>query len=229
MTIKEIIDRYRKDKIFKARFALWRGASVDVVYSVFRIITGLIYFSKWFITLALYHVGLCFIRIMLIRSYDKVSADCETHDKTFEYKRYRLAAIFMLVLTLPLLGMATLTVAENAAFRYPGLIIYASAAYTCYITVMAIINISRYKKVGSPILMAAKAVNLVAAAVSIFGLQTAMIARFSPGDEVFRLSMNASTGAAMILGVLAIAVYMIVISTKKIKNIGNEQIGEQIL
>ena len=39
--------------------------------------------------------------------------------------------------------------------------------------------------------------NFVAAAWSVLGLQTAMIAQFSPQDGLFRSRMNAATGAAV--------------------------------
>ncbi|MDD6903496.1 MAG: hypothetical protein PUI94_06475, partial [Eubacteriales bacterium] len=91
MNIYGLYKRYRTDKVFRGRFALWRSAGVDVVYAVFRLITGFIYGSKWFVTLALYYLGLSVIRFTLIRSYDRVSKDREKYDIKFEYGRYRLS------------------------------------------------------------------------------------------------------------------------------------------
>lgn len=104
MNIYGLYKRYRTDKVFRGRFALRRSAGVDAVYAVFRLITGFIYRSKWFVTLASYHLGLCVIRFTLIRSYDRVSSDREKYDLKFEYGRYRLSAIFLLILTLPPFG-----------------------------------------------------------------------------------------------------------------------------
>lgn len=227
MNIYGLYKRYRTDKVFRGRFALWRSAGVDVVYAVFRLITGFIYGSKWFVTLALYHLGLCVIRFTLIRSYDRVSKDREKYDIKFEYRRYRLSAIFLLILTLPLSGMAAQTVIKNSSFNYPGLVIYASATYTFYIATMAIINVVRYKEVGSPVLSASKAITLATAAVSLFGLQTAMLSHFSENDVSFRVIMNAVTGGVVIVAVIALAVYMIITSTQKIKD-RNEPIENQI-
>lgn len=227
MNIYGIYKRYRTDRVFRGRFALWRSAGVDAVYAVFRLITGFIYRSKWFVTLALYHLGLCVIRFTLIRSYDRVSKDREKYDIKFEYGRYRLSAIFLLILTLPLSGMAAQTVIENSSFNYPGLIIYASAAYTFYIATMAIINVVRYKEVGSPVLSASKAITLATAAVSLFGLQTAMFSHFSGNDASLKMIMNTVTGVTVIVGVIALSIYMIITSTQKIKD-RNEPIENQI-
>ena len=227
MNIYGIYKRYRTDRVFRGRFALWRSAGVDAVYAVFRLITGFMYRSKWFVTLALYHLGLCVIRFTLIRSYDRVSKDREKYDIKFEYGRYRLSAIFLLILTLPLSGMAAQTVIENSSFNYPGLVIYASAAYTFYIATMAIINVVRYKEVGSPVLSASKAITLATAAVSLFGLQTAMFSHFSENDASLKMIMNTVTGVTVIVGVIALAIYMIITSTQKIKD-RNEPIENQI-
>lgn len=227
MNIYGIYKRYRTDRVFRGRFALWRSAGIDAVYAVFRLITGFIYRSKWFVTLALYHLGLCVIRFTLIRSYDRVSKDREKYDIKFEYGRYRLSAIFLLILTLPLSGMAAQTVIENSSFNYPGLVIYASAAYTFYIATMAIINVVRYKEVGSPVLSASKAITLATAAVSLFGLQTAMFSHFSENDASLKMIMNTVTGVTVIVGVIALSIYMIITSTQKIKD-RNAPIENQI-
>ncbi len=42
-----------------------RGMTVDIVYSLFRGITGVIYGSVWFISLAVYHLGLALFRARL--------------------------------------------------------------------------------------------------------------------------------------------------------------------
>lgn len=64
-----VLKRYKTDKPFKAGVALVRGAGVDAVYAIFRLITGIIYSSIWFITLAVYHLVPGVIRLFLLRSY----------------------------------------------------------------------------------------------------------------------------------------------------------------
>ena len=97
---------------------------------------------------------------------------------------------------------------------------------------MAIINLVKFRNIGSPILSSAKVVNFVAAMMSVLGLQTAMIAAFSVNQDVFRLTSNAITGGAITITVVVIAIYMIVKARKKIKEIKSEtgakyeQIGE---
>ena len=60
-----------------------------------------------------------------------------------------------------------------------------------------------------------KNINLADAAVSILSLQVALIATFSSDSKM--LTMNIVTGSVVSLGVIAIGLFMIVNSTKKIK------------
>ncbi len=103
---------------------------------------------------------------------------------------------------------------------YPGYTIYAAATYTFYMLTLAIINVVKFKKLGSPLLSAAKAMNLVSALVSILGLQNALISKFSTGGAEYRQLMNTLTGTGLYIAVIVISLYMLS------KRRRNEQIGE---
>ena len=70
-------------------------------------------------------------------------------------------------------GMIVLMVRTNSGFSYPGYIIYLSALYTFYAMAVSVINLVKFRRLGSPILSAAKVLNLVSAMMSVLGLQTA--------------------------------------------------------
>lgn len=116
----------------------------------------------------------------------------------------------MFLLNIPMGGMILLMVKTNSGFSYPGYIIYLSALYTFYTMGMSINNLVKYRKLGSPILSAAKVLNFVSAMMSVLGLQTAMISAFSEGEEEFRRLMNTITGGFVYGAVAVTAVYMIV-------------------
>ena len=71
----------------------------------------------------------------------------------------------------------------------------------------------RYRLCGIILLFMSQAL------VSILSLETAMIAQFGGDDSVFRQVMTSATGAGVCLIVLGMAVYMIIRSTKILKNI----------
>ena len=119
----------------------------------------------------------------------------------------------------PMGGMIVLMVRTNSGFSYPGYIIYLSALYTFYTMVTSIQNLVKFRKLGSPILSAAKVLNFIAAMMSILGLQTAMISRFSENGESYRKMMNAITGGFVYGIVILIAVIMLLCSRKTRKKV----------
>ena len=95
------------------------------------------------------------------------------------------------------------------------LLIYVVSTYTFYKIIIAICNIIKVQKYCQPIWQSLKNINLADAAVSILSLQVALIATFSSYSKM--LTMNIITGSIVSLGVIAIGLFMIINSTKKIK------------
>lgn len=92
------------------------------------------------------------------------------------------------------------------------------ALYTFYAVITAVINVVKFRKYGSPVMSAAKIINLTAALVSLLSLETAMLSQFGdPDDLVFRQYMTAITGAGVCAVVLGMAVYTIIQTTIQIR------------
>lgn len=107
---------------------------------------------------------------------------------------------------------------QNSGFEYPGMLIYIMAMYSFYATIMAVRNVIKFRRYGSPVMSAAKIINLTAALVSMLSLKTAMLTRFGDADNLmFRQIMTASTGAGISVTVLGMGIFMIVRSTKQFK------------
>lgn len=194
--------RYVNDLAFRGSVSIYRGMTVNFLYVLFRIVVGIRYASMWFISMAVYYLVLGVLRLSLILSYrQKVNID--------ELRCYRRTAWLLFLLNIPMGGMITLMVLTNSGYSYPGYVIYLSAMYTFYTMVTSVINLVRFRRLGSPILSAAKVLNFIAALMSILGLQTAMIAQFSAESDSFRKTMNAITGGVIWLCVILTAVYML--------------------
>lgn len=139
-------------------------------------------------------------------------------DKAAEWKRFRLCGIILVMMNVALAGVVILVVHQNGSFHYAGSLIYAMALYTFYVTIMAVVNLVRYRKYQSPAMSAAKAINLAAALVSMLSLETAMLAQFG-GGETFRQLMTASTGGSVCVIVVGMGVYMTVHASKQLKKL----------
>lgn len=179
--------RYLHDLAFRGSVSIYQGMTVDFFHVVFRIAAGIRYASVWFLSMAAYYLVLGCLRADLIVCYRRRSP-------ALERRCYRITAWLLFQLNLPMGGMILLMVLTGSGYSYPGYVIYLSAMYTFYTMTMSVVNLVRFRRLGSPILSAAKALNFIAALMSILGLQTAMIAQFSAEDEHFRQLMNAITG-----------------------------------
>ena len=203
-------NQYLHDPAFRGSVSIYQGMIVNFLYVLFRIAAGIRYASVWFISMAVYYMGLGGLRAYLISSYRRREAG----GLSFEYCCYRRTAWLLFLLNIPMGGMIVLMVRTNSGFFYPGYIIYLSALYTFYTMAVSIVNLVKFRKLGSPILSAAKVLNFVSAMMSILGLQTAMISRFSVNGENYRRLMNAVTGGFVYGIVVMIAVYMLLHSRK---------------
>lgn len=126
-----------------------------------------------------------------------------------ERRCYRTTARLLFLLNLPMTGMTVLMARTNSGFSYPGSILYLSALYTFYAVAVSIVDLVKFRRLGNPILFAAKVLNLISAMMSVLGLQTAMISRFSENGECYRQIMNAITGGVVYGMVLILAAVML--------------------
>lgn len=203
--------RYFSDMSFRGEFSIYQGMIINFLYALFRTVTGIMYSSPWFVSMAVYHFLLGGMRAYLVFAF-------KHKDNLDGYGCYRKIAWLLFLLNIPMGVMIWLMIKTNSGFSYPDYVIYLSALYTFYTMGMSIGNLVKYKKLGSPVLSAAKVLNFVSAMMSVLGLQTAMISHFSTNGEEYRVLMNTLTGGFVYGIVVIIAVYMIVsVSIKRKK------------
>lgn len=138
-------------------------------------------------------------------------------------RRYRLCGWILLWMNAALAGMVSFLVKEEGGYDYPGVLIYAMAAYAFYAVITAVISLFQYRKYGSPLLSAAQAVGLVAAMVSMLALETALLSRFGKEDAAFRGLMTSITGGVVCTLVLGMAVFMLIRSTRQLRRLKPER------
>ena len=203
------------DVIFRSEITLHGGLCMNLLYTALNLFSGIRYRSTWFIALAFYYMLLSVMRAVLVRY---VHSRPIGEDISSELRHYRVCGIILLFMNQALVGIVVAMVTQNRGFSYSGLLIYMMALYTFYITIAAVVNVVKFRKHGSPILSAAKVISLTAALVSMLSLATAMIAQFGQDDEEeFRRIMIGAFGGAVCAVVLAMAIYMIVRSTKQLR------------
>ncbi len=218
------VERYLKETMFRAEISLYPGLFINLFYACIKLVSGIRYRSVWFGTLAVYYILLAVMRFSLLHHVRTKGISQEK--QIDELYRCRLCGIVLMVLDWALVGIIILAVSKNSGFTYPGMLIYLMAMYTFYAVITAIMNVIKFRKYGSPVMSAAKVINLTVALVSMLSLETAMLTQFGTGrDGVFRQIMTALTGAGVSVLVLGMAVYMIIKTTKQIKRIKEQEVG----
>lgn len=209
--------RFLKDVRFRTELSLYSGFFINVLYIVMKMASGIYYRSVWFISIAVYYTLLAVMRFLLFRfgrrETVKNRLEAELH-------RYRVCGIMLLMMNQALAGIVAFMVHQNRGYDYPGLLIYAMAMYSFYSVIVAVVNVIKFRRHGSPVLSAAKVISLVSAMVSILSLETAMVARFGNGDDFSsRQTITGATGGGVCTLVLGIAVFMIVKSSMQLKKL----------
>lgn len=212
-----VIGRLLKENTFRTQVALYPGFIINVIYAIWKLSFGIHYKSAWFISLAFYYLVLAWMRLLLIRPFPTKEGEPR---KKAELKRYRICGASLLVINIALTGIVVLAVKKDNGFRYPGYMIYVMAMYAFYSVITAVINLAKYRKYGSPVLSAAKVISLTTAMISMFSLESAMLAQFADASQTaFKKVMTECTGGVICVIVIGMAVYMMIRSTKEIRRI----------
>jgi hypothetical protein len=208
-------NRYMTDKVFRTEISLYLSLSISLIYVGANLLSWYLLRSWWFIVLAVYYVIMSVMRFLLVR-YVRVN---EIGTSLLgEWKRSRICAYILLLINLSLSGAVLMILYQSKGYDYPGVMIYVMALYTFYSTTHAIVDIVRFRSLGSPIMSTAKIVSLSAALVSMLNLETAMFAQFGAEmPQQYQNLMIMLTGAGISVTVVTLSVVLIVKATKEIR------------
>ena len=208
-------NRFLTDRIFRTNVSLSVSLLVSMLYVGINLASWYMVGSYWFMVLAVYYVILSVMRFLLVRyvRIQKIGTSI-----LGEWKRSRICAYILLLINLSLSGAVLMILYQSKGYDYPGVMIYVMALYTFYALTMSIIDIVKYRKMGSPIMSTAKIVSLSAALVSMLNLETAMFAQFGAemtleNKRIFIIF----TGAGVSVVVVSLSVMLIVKATKAIR------------
>jgi hypothetical protein len=141
-----------------------------------------------------------------------------------ELVKYRACGIVFLIMNLALALIIFFMVYWNRTFQHHMITAIAMAAYTFTSLTTAIINVIKYRKYNSPVFSASKAISFTAALVSMLTLESTMLTTFGDGTmtAIERKWMLGATGGAISLLIVATAIYMIAVGTKRLKELKTE-------
>lgn len=207
--------RYMTDLKFRTHVSLFGSLGVNLVYVAANVISGVNQHSAWFFILALYYTILAVMRFLLLRFVNRTEIGT---NRLGELKRSRLCGIILLLVNITLSFAVLMILYRGKGYDYQGVLIYVMAAYTFWAEGIAIKNLIKYRRLGSPIMTMAKIISMAAALVSMLSLETAMFSQFGKDmSESDKQLFVILTGAGVSAIVITMSVYSIVKATIEIK------------
>lgn len=221
--IKKLIDKlidsnqylrkYRDDIRLRHRLALFASTGINVIYALFKFISGIIFKSIWFISFSLYYLLLVIMRVNLVRTE-------VNENKTLkeQYIKYRNTGIILLFMNVILSMIILIIVNEKIMITYPSSIAIGISAYTFYILTSSIINLIKYRKLKSPLMSASKVINVVTSLISLLSMEVVLLSVYGGNSTIeFKETMIMATGGGIAIIIIGISMYMIFKATEWIK------------
>lgn len=191
-------NRYLKEYVnnheLRYKLSLLISLILNVIYALFKLITGILFKSVWFITFALYYILLVVVRANILKE--------EINDKSSlleEYTKYRKTAVILLLTNVILTMIILIIVNQKIMNIYPNWIAITVAVYTFSIIYLAVYNLIKYRKYKSPLMSSAKVINVITSLVSLISLEIILIPTFGTETPKFFEIMVMATGGGIAL------------------------------
>ena len=213
--------RWQDDTRLRVNVSLYGSFAWNALYGIFQLWLGFYHHTFWFYSLGAYYICLGVMRFFLARHTSKYAPGERMQT---ELKKYRACGIVFLVMNLALALIIFFMVYFNRTFEHHMITAIAMAAYTFTALTAAIINVIKYRKYNSPVYSASKAISLAAALVSMLTLESTMLTTFGEGTMTAteQKIMLGATGGVISVLIVAMAIYMIVLGTKKLEQLKSE-------
>ena len=208
--------RWQDDTRLRVNVSLYGSLAWNALYGILQLWLGFYHHTFWFYSLGAYYICLGVMRFFLLLHTRKYAPGQKMQT---ELVKYRACGCVFLLMNLALALIIFFMVYWNRTFEHHMITAIAMAAYTFTAFTLAIINVVKYRKYNSPVFSASKAISLAAALVSMLTLESTMLTTFGDGTmtAIERKWMLGATGGVVSLLIVATAIYMIVVGTKKLK------------
>lgn len=213
--------KWQDDARLRVNISLYGTFLWNVTYGVFQLWLGLYHHTFWYLSLGAYYLCLALMRFFLILHTRKYAPGEKMRT---ELQKYRACGWVLLAMNLALSLIVFFMIYWNRTFTHHMITTIALAAYAFTMLTLAVVSVIKYRKYNSPVFSAAKAISLSSALVSMLTLESTMLTTFGDGTMTATAQkfMLGATGAAISAIIVTMAIYMIVVGTKKIKTLKQE-------
>ena len=213
--------RWQDDTRLRVNVSLYGSLAWNALYGLFQLWLGFYHHTFWFYSLGAYYICLGVMRFFLLLHTRRYAPGEKMQT---ELVKYRACGWVFLLMNLALALIIFFMIYWNRTFEHHMITAIAMAAYTFTAFTVAIVNVVKYRKYNSPVFSASKAISLAAALVSMLTLESTMLTTFGDGTMTATAQkwMLGATGGAISVLIVATAIYMIVVGTKKLKQLKSE-------
>lgn len=217
----KFLGMYARDAALRIKISLYANFGYNAAYAVFQLALGLRHSSVWYFAFAAYYIVLAIMRLFLLRDVRSTAPD---QDMRAQWSRYRFCGIMLVVMNIALSIIVWMISVQGHEVVHHQITTIAMAASTFTLMTLAIVNMVKYSKFKSPLFSAARMISLATSAVSMLTLENAMLSAFSAAEDAeFNSLMRLLTGLAVSIFVLSMGIYMIVLASKRINKIMENQ------
>ncbi|GHV97288.1 hypothetical protein lacNasYZ03_11910 [Lactobacillus nasalidis] len=207
---KSRLYRFYQDNIrIFHKYSLLVGFSVNFAYGLLKLAAGVYYSSWWFVTLAVYYLLLCSMKVTLLKNLKSPLKK--------QLLRLKHVGLALLAMDVVLAGIIILIVSARQVFYYYGYLIYLMALYDFYLITMAFINVFKYRRHSDVVVFASKCINLTVAMISMISLEVAMIYTFGHNDSKMKTVMTLCLGVVVVVVNSIMATSLIIKAQKGLK------------
>ncbi len=203
------LSTYMNNHKLRYKSSLFISLTLNIIYALFKLLSGIIFKSVWFISFALYYILLTIIRSNIARQ--ELRDDTNLED---EYLKYRNTGVILLFTNIVLTMIILIIINQKIIIIYPDWIAITVAVYTFYLMFISIYNLIKYRTYKSPLISASKVINVVTSLISLISLEIVLISTFGNGDKDFFEIMIMATGGVIALVIIIISLYMIIKATE---------------
>lgn len=230
--IKERIRRNRIGKMFLEQYSFktllfaFLSLIISVAFAVFNLVFAVLEGSIWYGSLAAYYITLILFRsgVMIAdRVCKKKTGDCDNL-LTAQNKIHLASGAFLVVTELAMAAAITQMALFAVPVNHDVIIAIANAVYAFTKITMAVFNLIKAKKFADPVSQSLRCLNFADACMSMVSLTVVLLTTFGEDESgSFLLAMKACVGFAACALVLALATYIIITSSKKLRSTQNER------
>lgn len=203
------LSKYKEDHKLRYKISLFVSLILNVIYALFKLLSGIVFKSFWFISFSLYYFLLVILRSNIAK--EELNGDI---DLKVEYTSYRRTGIILLFTNVILTMIILIIVNQKIVNIYPNWMAITVAVYTFYLLFTSIYGLIKYRKYKSPLISASKVINVITSLVSLISLEIILIPTFGGDQAGFFEIMIMITGGGIALIIIIISLYMIIKSTE---------------